>query len=81
MAGQREAQSVPWFADERPAEVIADGVRLDGRSLEEFRNVCESKGTPAAGHLHLPPFARRPSPAHIACLLTCAASAPLNGQS
>jgi exosome complex RNA-binding protein Rrp42 (RNase PH superfamily) len=41
MAGQREAQSVPWFADERPAEVIADGVRLDGRSLEEFRNLCK----------------------------------------
>ncbi|KAI3434620.1 hypothetical protein D9Q98_002687 [Chlorella vulgaris] len=44
MAGQREAQSVPWFADERPAEVIADGVRLDGRSLEEFRNVFLKTG-------------------------------------
>jgi hypothetical protein len=40
MAG-REAQSVPWFAEERPQEVLAGGARLDGRSFEEFRNVCE----------------------------------------
>lgn len=40
MAG-RDAQSVPWFAEDRPQAVIADGVRLDGRPFEEFRSVCE----------------------------------------
>ncbi len=41
MAG-RDAQSVPWFAEDRPQAVLADGARLDGRSFEEFRSVCES---------------------------------------
>ena len=40
MAG-RDAQSVPFFAEERPQQVLADGARLDGRACEEFRNVCK----------------------------------------
>ena len=40
MAGRAE-QSVPWFADERPQAVLADGVRLDGRGCDEFRRCCE----------------------------------------
>lgn len=43
MAG-RDAQSVPWFAEDRPQHLLADGARLDGRSFEEFRSVCESSG-------------------------------------
>lgn len=35
----RDAQSVPWFAEERPQAVLANGARLDGRSFEEFRSV------------------------------------------
>ena len=40
--GTRGEQSVPFYSESRPEEVLAGGVRLDGRSFEEFRNVCES---------------------------------------
>lgn len=33
--------SVPFFRHDRPAEVIADGKRLDGRDNEEFRTLCK----------------------------------------
>ena len=64
MAG-REAQSVPWFAEERPQEVLAGGARLDGRSFEEFRNVCECMSRAPAPR-RSPPAARPPAAAAAA---------------
>ncbi|KAL6779350.1 hypothetical protein ACKKBG_A11975 [Auxenochlorella protothecoides x Auxenochlorella symbiontica] len=37
--------SVPFFRHDRPAEVIADGKRLDGRDNEEFRTLFLNCGT------------------------------------
>ena len=68
MAG-REQQSVPWFPEERPQEVLANGVRLDGRSFEEFRNVCEWPRPPAAERL--PPRRPLPPPPPLACRQRC----------
>lgn len=38
----REPGSVPFHAASRPERVLGEGgARLDGRTHEEFRNVCE----------------------------------------
>lgn len=40
-SGARPPASVPLQPVPLPATLVADGVRLDSRSLEEFRPVCE----------------------------------------
>jgi len=43
MAGQQQQPaSVPLEPLPLPQHVYKDGVRLDGRGNEEFRNICES---------------------------------------
>ena len=40
--GSLTANSVPFFAQKQPQQVLEAGSRIDGRSFEEFRAVCES---------------------------------------
>lgn len=67
----RDAQSVPWFAEERPQAVLANGARLDGRSFEEFRSVCESSAQRrSSASCRWPPHRRRCRPARAGCGFT-----------
>ncbi len=80
-------QSVPLQSPPKPAHILEDGLRLDGRGFEEFRPVCEwchwgpyaptLMACPNAGEAHaVRPLLRPPPPcAPGSPILSCCAAA------